>query len=113
MKILLRKPLKHRGEDLTELDLNLEELTGYDLIEVEQQVNNSNDGRAILMPEYSKTYLITVAARALHMPVEALKQLSARDFTNITRSVQNFLLASDFAGNTETDGGTETPRPES
>lgn len=112
MKILLHKPLKHKGEDLTELDLNLEELTGYDLIEVEQQVNNSNDGRAILMPEYSKNYLITVAARALHMPVEALKQLSARDFTNITRTTQNFLLASDSVENTETDGGTATLQPE-
>lgn len=95
MKIKLKKALSVKGESLKELDLNLDELTGFDLIEVEKYINDSNDGRAILFPEYSKNYLIAVAARALKLPSEALKYLSAGDFTRITRAVQDFLMKSD------------------
>lgn len=94
MNIILEKPLKFRGDELRALELNLDDLTGNDLIEVEQQIDNFNDGRLILLPEYSKKYLIAVAARALHMPVEVLRALNARDFTKLTGAVQIFLTGS-------------------
>ena len=105
MKFKLKKPLSVRGESIKELDLNLDDLTGLDLIEVEKYINETNDGRAILFPEYSKNYLIAVAARALKLPYDALKVLSARDFTRIAQAVQNFLTRSDL----ETEDASISP----
>ena len=47
------------------------------------------------MPDYSKVYLIRVAARAAKIPAEVLEGLSARDFTFVSNRVQNFLMESD------------------
>ena len=96
MKIKLKKPLSVKGEQLSEIDLNLEGLTGQDIIEVERQIDAANDGRALLLPEYSKIYLAAVAARALKVPREALNMLTAKDFTQITQAVQNFLIRPDL-----------------
>ena len=79
--------------DLFELDIPLEDLTGYHLIEVEQNLLKA--GIAVLMPDYSKAYLIRVAAYAAKIPVEVLIGLSACDFTTVTNGVQSFLMGSD------------------
>ena len=86
MKVQLKKCLNHKGKELRELDIPLENLTGADLIDVEQQLFRS--GKVALMPDYSKVYLIRVAARAARIPVEVLEQLCARDFTIVTNRVQ-------------------------
>ena len=91
MKVQLRKALRHKGKEYTELDIPLDDLTGLDLIEVEKNNIDLDDRKALIIPEYSKTYLIAVAARALRMPVEVLRTLSARDFTAVATAVQNFL----------------------
>lgn len=101
MKVQLKKTLRHKGKEYTELDIPLEELTGLDLIEVEKNNIDLDDRKALIIPEYSKTYLIAVAARALHMPVEVLRTLSARDFTAVAMAVQNFLTGSDSGTNEE------------
>ena len=93
MKIRLKKALRHKGEELQELDIPLENLTGTDLIDIEQQLFKS--GKVALMPDYSKVYLIQVAARAAKIPVEVMERLSARDFTVVTNRVQSFLMESD------------------
>jgi hypothetical protein len=51
--------LRHKGQELTELDIPLESLTGADLINVEQQLTKS--GKITLMADYSKVYLVRVA----------------------------------------------------
>ena len=93
MKIKLKKALKHKGEELFELDIPVENLTGADLIEVEQQILSA--GKIVLMQDYSKVYLIRIAARAARIPVEVLEGLGARDFTTVTNRVQGFLMGSD------------------
>ena len=96
IKIKLAKALSVKGESLSELDLKLDELTGLDLIEVEKQINAENNVRALLMPEYSKLYLAAVAAKALKIPREALNLLTAKDFTRVTKAVQDFLIGWDL-----------------
>ena len=114
MKVKLNKPLRHKGKDLLELDIPLEALTGRALIEVEQELFNA--GRVSLFPEYSKGYLIRVAARAARIPAEALEQLSAPDFTNVTLRVRDFLTASGSSGEgsseEEPTEGIPEPAPE-
>jgi hypothetical protein len=107
VNIKLKKALRHKGQELTELDIPLENLTGSDLIEVEQQVFQS--GKITLMPDYSKVYLIRVAARAARIPTEVLEGLSARDFTVVTSRVQGFLMGSD-SENDATEPETEIPK---
>lgn len=100
MKIQLKKALRHKDQELTELDIPVEELTGADLIDIEKQVAEMDNRKALILPEFSKLYLVTVAARAARIPVEVLRTLSARDFTAVTNAVQNFLTGSD----SETEG---------
>ena len=99
MKIKLKRAVMHKGEELEVLDMPLEELTGNDLIEAEKQIIQS--GEAVVVTDFSRPYLIAVAARAAHIPVETLKFMDARDFTRITGEVRNFLIVQDSEDSTE------------
>ncbi len=93
MKIHLKKSIIHKGNELHTLDIPLEDLTGNDLIDVEEQILKT--GNPIQSTDFSRVYLISVAARALHMPVEILKQMGAYDFARVVSEVRNFLTLSD------------------
>ena len=89
MKIKLTKAINFHGEELKELDLNLDELTGNDLIEAEKQVMTNDN--IYLITDLNKSYLIAIAGRLLKIPAETLRTLSAKDFSKITLEVQRFL----------------------
>ena len=99
MKIKLKRAVMHKGAELEVLDIPLEELTGNDLIEVEKQIVQS--GEAVVVTDFSRPYLIAIAARAAHIPVETLKFMDARDFTRIAGEVRNFLIVQDSEDSTE------------
>lgn len=101
MKIKLKKAIIFRGEEVKEIDLNFDELTGNDLIEAEKQVMASDN--IPMVTDFNKAYLITVAARLLKLPAPELRNINAKDFTSITSEVQRFLLNSDSS---ETDEAT-------
>ena len=61
MKIKLKKAVVYRGAELNELDYDLDELTANDLIEVDKQVQASEN--ITYVPESNRIYLISVAAR--------------------------------------------------
>ena len=92
MKITLSKAIQYKGQNIDVLDMPLEDLTGNDLIEVEKQLMQS--GEVPVVTDFNRVYLISIAARAAHIPVEVLKFSSARDFTRITNEVRNFLILS-------------------
>ena len=87
MKITLSKPLKYRDAELTTLDLELESLTGQDLIDIEETQRLT--GQAVNL--FSQGYFIAIAAKALHLPAEVLKTLPAKDFLKLTNAVLFFL----------------------
>lgn len=89
MKITLTKPITYQDTTLKELDLTLNNLTGQDLIDVEEHLKRK--GITVNAWEYSRTYLISIAARALNIQAEALKTLSAKDFTAIINETLSFL----------------------
>ena len=99
MKIKLKRAIMHKGQELEVLDMPLEELTGNDLIETEKQIVQS--GEAVVVTDFSRPYLIAIAARAAHIPVETLKFMDARDFTRIAGEVRNFLIVQDSEDSTE------------
>lgn len=89
MKITLSQALKYQDKEINTLDLDLDNLTGNDLIDVEEDLKKR--GVNVNAWEYSRTYLIALAARAVHIPVEALRSVSAKDFTAIVNEVLSFL----------------------
>jgi hypothetical protein len=111
MKIQLKKALKHKGQELTELDIPLENLTGSDLIDSEQQYFRS--GKATPFPDLSKGYLVRIAARAAKIPIEVLETLSAQDFVAVAGQVQVFLMGlGSETGETESEVTTPETDPE-
>lgn len=90
-KIQLVKPVTFNNELITEINLNLDALTGADLIEVERQFITANAiNEAVQIKEYSKEYQVMVAARASGLPVSFYEQLGGRDFSQVTTKVQYF-----------------------
>ena len=89
MKLALSKKFAFKDKDYTEFDLSLDTLTGQDLIDVEEDLKRK--GITINAWEYSRTYLISVAARALRIPADALKALPAKDFTALINETLGFL----------------------
>jgi len=97
--IKLYKPIDFEGERVTKIDLDLEGLTGYDLISVEREA--SPELKVNMAKELTKEYQVLVAARASKKPKELFLKLHAKDFTRVTLTVQNFFLASESAAASE------------
>lgn len=89
-KFKLQKPITYEEKEITELDLDLDALTGRDLTNIEQEFVAGGNMAAV--PETSKTYLMYVGARAAKVPVELVQSMSAKDVSRLTVQVQNFLI---------------------
>lgn len=86
MKITLSHPVPYKDTQLDSLDLDLDALTGNDLIAIEDSLRAS--GQVNL---FSQSYFAAIAARSAHIPVEILKALPVKDFMKVTSEVINFL----------------------
>lgn len=86
MKITLSQPVKYKDKELDSLDLELDSLTGNDLIAIEDSLRVN--GQVQL---FSQAYFAAIAARSAHIPVEVLKGLPVKDFMKVTSEVINFL----------------------
>ncbi|GHV50428.1 hypothetical protein FACS1894216_02610 [Synergistales bacterium] len=91
MLIKFKKPVKFEGEEYSEVDLDLDALTGNDLEKAQEILTAARKGGAGL-PEFSKAYLSQVAALAAKKPVEFFRALPCYEYVRVTLAVQNFLL---------------------
>lgn len=89
-KVIFSEPYNFEGEEYTEIELDLNKLTGTDLIAAETEVRMLGDQTITL--EYSRLYLASVASKAIKKPIEFITKLPAKDFTEVTLRVQDFLL---------------------
>lgn len=89
-KIKFIKPLDKDGQKIEEIKLNLSELTGADLVQVERQARMQGD----LTPDplFSSEGLAIIAARVSGLLPEDIKGLYAPDFLSVTNTVKNFLF---------------------
>jgi hypothetical protein len=90
-KVILSRPYSFEGKEYTELTLDLEALTGKDMIEAEKET------RILLrdnppLAETSKAYLAVLAAKAAKVPLDLIVGLPVKDFSSVTMTVQNFLF---------------------
>lgn len=96
-KIELHKPVEFDGETFTEISLDLDGLTGEDMLSVDRQYSSlSFENATTLSKELSKEYQLLTASRAAKMPVEFFYKLSARDFTRVTIRVRDFFTGMDL-----------------
>jgi hypothetical protein len=93
--IKLRTPIMFEGETVSELALDLDSLSGEDMIQAERAVGVVQTGSINLVNEMSKEYQAVIAAKASGKPVELIRQLKAKDFSEVTLTVQDFLLDMD------------------
>ncbi len=100
MDIKLSRPLKYKNTDLETLTLELDALTGRDLIDAEAALKAA--GVNVPAWEYSREYLLAVAAKSLHIPAEVLKDLPAADFTRLINEVLSFLAGAASLDSPET-----------
>lgn len=90
MKIELTKAIAYKDTELKDIELELESITGYQLIEAEEELRKQ--GIMINTWDMSRPYLIQIACKASHIPVEVLKTMSASDFNRVCNVVAGFLL---------------------
>lgn len=90
MQITLSHPVPYKDTQLDTLELDLESLTGYDLIAIEDSLRASGSVNL-----FSQSYFAAIAARSAHIPVEVLKGLPVKEFMKITNEVINFLGSAD------------------
>ena len=86
MKITLSHPVPYKDTELDSLELDLDSLTGNDLIAIEDSLRASGNVNL-----FSQAYFVAIAARSAHIPAEVLKSLPVKDFMKITSEVINFL----------------------
>lgn len=90
MRITLSHPVNYKDTQLDALDLELDSLTGNDLIAIEDSLRASGQ-----VNMFSQSYFAAIAARSAHVPVEVLKSLPVKDFMKVTSEVINFLGSAD------------------
>lgn len=88
--IKLSKPLMVKGNEVTEIELNFENLTGKQLIKAEREVRAKGDQTPSVF--LSMNFQAAVAAKLIGVPVDDIEDLPATDFRNIVFQVSNFLL---------------------
>lgn len=89
-KYTLSKPITIADKEYSELDIDFDSLTGYDMEQIASQPGcNSGDAN---MNEFSKTYLMHVVARACKIPIQVVRQFSIKDATALTMMAQVFLV---------------------
>lgn len=92
MKIRLKKSVNFEGEVITELNLDLDSLTGRDMIEAQKEIQSMD----VPIQEFNKEYLAVVAAKACGRPTDLIPLLGIKDFSTVTVQVQNFLLGEEL-----------------
>ncbi len=90
MEITLQKPFVKDGKTIEKLTLNLESLTGHDLVKAEKVARTFGEEAA--NPLFTQTGLAVVAAQVSGFAVDDILELSAPDFLLVTNTVGNFLF---------------------
>lgn len=78
-------------EPVTELNLDLDNLKGSDILEVSDLLQSQ--GHVTVQTSLDHKVHVALAARCIDRPIEYLNGLPAKDFVKVCQKVQNFLLS--------------------
>ena len=93
MKHLFTKPVSFEGVEYTEIEMNLEELTGKDISQIKRQW--AGKGNFSPVPAADMDFQAMAACHAASLPHEFADALPAKEYTQLCTAVGNFLMASD------------------
>ena len=88
--IHLSKPLKIKGEDVKDIVLDFDKITGRTMMELESRCRALGDGTPDLT--FSMRYQTMMAAKAAGMNYDDLLDLSGKDMTSVFAAVKAFLF---------------------
>ena len=89
-KVILSKPVNVKGNEVKEVTLDFDGLTGKDIISAEAQARALGES---VVPIYSSMrYQGIIAAKMIGVRVEDLEEMPAKDYTNLVTSVANFFF---------------------
>lgn len=88
--VKLKKAVHVKGKETTTVVLDLDKLTGNDLIAAESEARALKAGEASVFA--SMKFQAVVAAKAIGCPADDLFELSASDFKAVVAPVVNFLM---------------------
>lgn len=86
---VLSKPFEYDGVTHTEVVLDYDALTGFDMTRIENEI--TAQGEVIITPETSTAFLYRLAARAGKVSSDLVESLPLRDFMALVRKSRNFL----------------------
>jgi hypothetical protein len=88
-KHLLKKEFKFEDQTITELDLDLDSLTGRDISQVKRAW--AVEGNFSPMPSTDIDFCAMLAAKASKQPIELIQAMPAKEYTAVAQVVSNFL----------------------
>jgi hypothetical protein len=89
----LLKPIQFEGEEISEIEYDLENLTSATIERVEKEL--ASDGGVMISVVTSPTAQGMIFAEAAKKPMELIRMLKLPDFVAITAEVQAFLTGQD------------------
>jgi hypothetical protein len=98
---VFRKPFAYEGRTYEELTFDWDGLTGNDSLAIEKEVTSR--GQTLVVPAYTGTYLVGMAARACTerddngrrvVGTDTIRAMPLGDFQRICNRARNFLLRS-------------------
>lgn len=90
MEIKLSKEFEYEGKTYKTLNLDMDKLTGKDILAVESEAVAMAGGP---VTDFSKTYQAVLAAKAAGVAPDMIIALPAKDFLTVTLEASAFLLA--------------------
>lgn len=94
-KYVLLRPITFEDQEVKELTLDFESLSGADLIQAEQLAARMPGYRDSFVKPMNTLYQVCVAAQAAKVVPELIAALKAKDFAAVTLSAANFLITSE------------------
>ena len=91
MKYTFKKPYEFEEVTYTEIEYDLESLTGADISAAKRQYATA--GNFSPMPTTDLDFCAFILAKATKQPIEFFNEMPARDYCAITQTVVNFLMA--------------------
>ena len=93
MIIKLTKEYTLGSKKYTEIELDFDSLSGFDVVEAEKAYKKRNKGSG--MKELEDGWYLTIAEKASGIKYGDFLKLNIKDYIKITTEIRNFLLVSD------------------
>lgn len=89
-----RRPVKFEGKTYKTLTFYWDNLTGADMISIEDEMQDMNE--YALSPEMSASFLAKMAAKAAGVGSDFIEALPVPDFTKIRNEARSFLVSTGY-----------------